>query len=243
MFKGIHYGKEVWLNWVNEEENALKQVINAMKKQNIQFELLPIYDKEDIYHEDMIIDVLKYKNNGEKYCIISGLKSCYCITKRLPDDMDLPKLINDLLGQNRGKEPMLIGSKFKKLLGENMVEAQNIIAKADFDAIEKWAISLFRAKSEDTMSDEEKEVDEESFGDEDPVEERTMFLYLYKVIADCLERKGCDYSDMILYAELDHHDTDTWENDLEWLYDGFYWRSTLQKYEEEARKYLEDQKD
>ena len=23
------------LNWVNEEENALKQVINAMKKQNI----------------------------------------------------------------------------------------------------------------------------------------------------------------------------------------------------------------
>ena len=37
MFKGIHYGKEVWLNWVNEEENALKQVINAMKMLYIQF--------------------------------------------------------------------------------------------------------------------------------------------------------------------------------------------------------------
>lgn len=138
---------------------------------------------------------------------------------------------------------MSIGSKFKKLLVENMNEAQNIIAKADFDAIEKWVISLFRAKSEDTMSDEEKEVDEEYFDDEDPVEKNTMFLYFYKVIADCLERKGYDYSDMKLYAELDHHDTDTWENDLEWLYDGFYWRSTLRKYEGEVGNYFEEQKD
>ena len=232
MFKGTHYGEEVWLDWVNEGENALEQVMDAMEKQNIEFKLLPIYDKQESYHEDIAIDVLKYKNNGDKYCIISGLKNCYCMTKKLPDDMDLPKLVNDLLDQKHGKEPIAISSKFKKLFDENMAEAQEIIAKANFDTAEKRVISLFRAKSENEMTDEEKEVDEWLFEDEDTVEDNTMFLYLYKVIADCLERKGYDYTDMERYAELDHHDTDTWENDLKWLYDGFYWRSTLQKYEE-----------
>lgn len=230
MFKGTHYGEEVRMNWLDEEKNALNQVIASLENKNIKYQLLPIFDKQDGYHEDMSIDVLKYENNGDNYCIISGLKSCYCITKKLPDDMDLPKLVNDLLAQKHGKEPMIMRSKFRKLFDENMVEAQGIINEANYDENEKRVISLFRAKVESEMSDDEKEVDE--WFDEDPVEEHTMFLYLYKVIADCLEGKGYSYTDMKRYAEIDHHDVDTWENDLKWLYDGFYWRSTLKKFEE-----------
>lgn len=50
---------------------------------------------------------------------------------------------------------------------------------------------------------------------------------MYKVVADILNEKGYDYTDMKRYAEIDHHDVETWESDLERLYDGFYWRSTL----------------
>ena len=108
MFKGIHYGEEVWMDYVNEGESALKQVVDALNKANLEFELLPIYHKSDIYHENLLIDVLKYRNNGEdKYYIISGLKGCYLVTRRLPDDMDLPKLVYDLLGQKKGKAPMI----------------------------------------------------------------------------------------------------------------------------------------
>lgn len=81
------------------------------------------------------------------------------------------------------------------------------------------------------MTDKEKEIDEWDFEDEyDPVEEKTMFLYMYKVVADILNEKGYDYTDMKRYAEIDHHDVETWESDLERLYDGFYWRSTLRDY-------------
>lgn len=241
MFKGIHYGEEVWMDYVNEGESALKQVVDALNKANLEFELLPIYHKSDIYHENLLIDVLKYRNNGEdKYYIISGLKGCYLVTRRLPDDMDLPKLIYDLLGQKKGKAPMVINSKFKSLFDKNMLEAQDIISEANgiFDKNEKYVITIFRAKAEDAMSDKDKKVDEWLFSDENPVEEHTMFLYLYKVIADLLQKKGYSYADMEYYAQLDHHDVDTWENDLKYLYDGFYWRITLNQYEEEAKRYL-----
>ena len=181
------------------------------------------------------------RNNGEdKYYIISGLKGCYLVTRRLPDDMDLPKLVYDLLGQKKGKAPMVINSKFKSLFDQNMLEAQDIISEANgiFDKNEKYIITIFKAKAEDAMPDEDKKVDEWLFDDKNPVEEYAMFLYLYKVIADLLQKKGYSYADMEYYAQLDHHDVDTWENDLKYLYDGFYWRITLNQYEEEAKRYL-----
>ena len=183
MFKGIHYGEEVWMDYVNEGESALKQVVDALNKANLEFELLPIYHKSDIYHENLLIDVLKYRNNGEdKYYIISGLKGCYLVTRRLPDDMDLPKLVYDLLGQKKGKAPMVINSKFKSLFDQNMLEAQDIISEANgiFDKNEKYVITIFKAKAEDAMPDEDKKVDEWLFDDKNPVEEYAMFLYLYK---------------------------------------------------------------
>lgn len=231
MFKGTHYGEEVYLSYTSEDESALKQVMTAMREKGIEFELLPVEAKD--FQGEMFVDILKYtsQNDGMPvYCIICGAKCCYVQTKKLPDDMDIPRLIFDILGQKNGEKPMTMQSKFRKLLNEAMNQARMIIYDGNFSEEEQRVIDLFRKKAESTMTDKEKEVDEWSFEEEDdPVEEKAMFLYMYKVIADCLIEKGYDYTDMKRYAEIDHHDVNSWENDLEWLYDGFYWRSTLDK--------------
>lgn len=228
MFKGTHYGEEIWLSYTDEGENALVQVMKAMKEKCIEFELLPVED----WQNEMFIDILKYtsQNDGKPvYCIVCGAECCYLQTKKLPEDMNIPRLIFDILGQKKGKQPMIMQSKFGKVLTEMMNQANVIISSGDFSESEQKVIDLFRKKAESIMSDEEKEVDK--WDDEDPVEEKAMFLYMYKVIADCLVEKGYDYTTMKRYAEIDHHDVESWENDLKWLYDGFYWRSTLSKYE------------
>lgn len=225
MFKGTHYGEETWLSYTNEDENALQQVMDAMREKGIEFELLPAGDWQD----EMFIDILKYtsqKDGKSVYCIVCGAECCYLQTKKLPEDMDISRLISDILGQKKGKHPMAMQSKFRKILTETMNQANMIISSGNFSESEQKIIDLFRKKAESMMTDEEKEVDEWGFED-DPVEEKTMFLYMYKVIADLLIKKGYDYTDMKRYAEIDHHDIESWESDLKWLYDGFYWRSTL----------------
>lgn len=229
-FKGTHYGEETWLSYTDEDENALVQVMKAMQEKGIAFELLPT----EICQNKMFINILKYtsQNDGKPvYCIVCGAKCCYLQTKKLPDDMDIPRLIFDILGQKEGKKPLDIQSKFGNLLTEAMSQSNYIISSGNFSKSEQEVIDLFRKKAESTMTDKEKEVDEWDFEDEDdPVEEKTMFLYMYKVVADILNEKGYDYTDMKRYAEIDHHDVETWESDLERLYDGFYWRSTLRDY-------------
>ena len=228
MFKGTHYGEKTWLSYTDEDENALVQVMGAMKEKGIEFELLPI----EVWQNEMFVDILKYKSQKDKatiYCVVCGTKSCFLLTRKLPDDMDIPRLVFDVLGQEKGKKPITMQSKFKKMLNDAMNQAKMIIYDGNFSEEEQCVVSLFRKKADEIMSDKEKEVDE--WDEEDPVEEKAMFLYMYKVIADCLIKKGYNYTDMKRYAELDHHDVETWENDLEWLYDGFYWRTTLSKYE------------
>lgn len=231
MFKGTHYGEEAYLSYTSEDESALEQVMTAMREKGIEFELLPVEVSD--CQDEMFIDILKYtsQNDGMPvYCIICGAKCCYVQTKKLTDDMDIPRLIFDILGQKNEKKPMTMQSKFRKMLNNAMNYARAIIYDGNFSEEEQRVIALFREKAESTMTDEEKEVDEWSFEEEDdPVEEKTMFLYMYKLAADYLIESGYDYTHMKRYAELDHHDTETWENDLEWLYDGFYWRNTLDK--------------
>ena len=189
IFKGTHYGEETWLRYTNEGESALKQVVESMKDGGIEFELLPI----TTCHDEMFIDILKYtsRNDGSiQYCIVCGAKCCYLQTRKLPEDMDIPRLISDILGQKKGKQPITMQSKFGKILTETMNQANMIISSGDFDESEQEVIELFRKKAESTMSDEEKETDEWDFEDEDdPIEEKTMFLYMYKVMADLLIEK------------------------------------------------------
>lgn len=229
-FKGTHYGEEVWLSYTDEDENALAQVTSVMSEKGIEFNLLPTGDWQD----EMFIDILKYtsqKDGKPVYCIVCGAECCYLQTKKLPEDLNIPRLIFDILGQKKGRQPMAMQSKFGKILTETMNQANMIISSGDFNESEQEVIELFRKKVESTMSDEEKETEEWDFEDEDdPVEEKTMFLYMYKVMADILIEKGYDYTHMKRYAQFDHSDIETWENDLKWLYNGFYWRSTLKDY-------------
>ena len=48
---------------------------------------------------------------------------------------------------------------------------------------------LIYKKANDTMTDEEKEKDEWSWDDEDPVADKADFLYSYKLAADVLQKK------------------------------------------------------
>lgn len=101
-FKGTHYGEETWLSYTDEDENALVQVMKAMQEKGIDFELLPT----EICQNKMFINILKYtsQNDGKPvYCIVCGAKCCYLQTKKLPDDMDIPRLIFDILGQRKVK--------------------------------------------------------------------------------------------------------------------------------------------
>lgn len=225
-FKSMHYGEECVLSYTDEGENALTQVVTAMSEKGIEFELLPVGDWQD----EMFIDVLKYvsqKDGQSVYCIVCGAECCYIQTRKLPEDMDILKLVYDVLGQKKGYKPMAMQSKFGKTLTEAMNQANEIIASGNFSEAEQEVISLFREKVVSTMVPED---DKWSFEDEDdPVEDKTMFLYSYKVIADLLDQKGYSYEKMEQYAKLDHHDVETWESDLKRLYDGFYWMNTLKK--------------
>lgn len=223
-FKGTHYGEEVWLYHTDESESALDQVINALSEKGIKFELLPVVD----WRDELFVDILKYtsQNDGNPvYVTVCGAEGCFLQTRKLPDDMDIKRLIYDILWQEKGNKPMIIPSKFRRMLDGTLKQADEVIAAGNFSEVEQYAIALFRKKAESEMSDEEK-VDE---WNEDPVGEKTMFLYRYKVAADLLVANGYDYTYLKRYAEIDHHDAQAWQNDLELLYDGFYWRSTLEE--------------
>lgn len=67
MFKGTHYGEEVWMDWLDGNEYGLNQIIKTLKRNNSEYKLLPICDEEHNY------DVVKYNKDGEdKYCMISA---------------------------------------------------------------------------------------------------------------------------------------------------------------------------
>ena len=55
--------------------------------------------------------------------------------------------------------------------------------------MKKNMLSIFYKKANDTMPDEEKEKDEWSWDDEDPVADKADFLYSYKLAADVLQKK------------------------------------------------------
>ena len=228
MFKGTHYGEEVYMAWYNENKRGLNQVIETLEKDNLEFKLLPIHDDEHNY------DVFKYKKDDEwKYCIVCFRKSCYFMMRKLPEDMDIMKLVQDVYDQNQKpeKEPMIMRSKFRELIDPALVEAQNKLE--DFKECEMYIYELFKRKSEDTMSDEDKEVDEWDWDEEKtPVEKDADFRYMYKVAAELLNRKGYDYEYLKKIAELDHHDIDFWKSELDRFFDGYYYYSTLDKYRE-----------
>ena len=227
MFKGTHYGEEVWMDWLNENEYGLNQIIKTLKRNNSEYKLLPICDEEHNY------DVLKYsKDEEDKYCIISDVKKCYFMMRKLPEDMNIMKLILDIMEQKNGKEPMIMCSKFREVVDSALFEAQRLIEDTEeLPELEKVTFELFKRKAEDTLSDEEKEFDEDNW-EEDPVEEKAKLSYMYKVAADILRKKGYDYEYLKTIAELDHHDIDFWKRELNSFFEGYYYYSILSKYRE-----------
>lgn len=227
MFKGTHYGEEVWMDWLNENEYGLNQIIKTLKRNNSEYKLLPICDKEHNY------DVVKYNKDGEdKYCIICDTQKCYFMMRKLPEDMNIMKLILDIMEQKNGKEPMIMCSKFRELVDSALFEAQRLIEDTEeLSELEKVIFELFKRKAEDTLSDEEKEFDEDDW-EEDPVEEKAKLSYMYKVAADILKKKGYDYEYLKAIAELDHHDIDFWKRELNSFFEGYYYYSILSKYRE-----------
>lgn len=118
--------------------------------------------------------------------------------------MDLALIIDDTINQYKHKTPMPLKSKFKKIFDDAWGKA-HLMQMEDLPAEEKYAFSLFYKKANDTIT------------------AINSLLTYYK-------KNGYSYEYVKFVAELDHHDVPTFKNDLEWLYDGFFWRSTMAKY-------------
>lgn len=228
MFKGTHYGEEVWMDWLNENEYGLNQIIKTLKRNNSEYKLLPICDEEHNY------DVLKYNKDGEdKYCIICDTQKCYFMMRKLPEDMNIMKLILDIMEQKNGKEPMVMCSKYREVIDPVLLEAQRLIENTEeLPELEKVTLELFKRKAEDTLSDKEKTFDNEDLEELVLVERKAKFSYMYKVAADILKEKGYSYEYLKTIAELDHHDTDFWKSELDSFFEGYYYYSILRKYRE-----------
>ena len=83
--------------------------------------------------------------------------------------MDLALIIDDTINQYKHKTPMPLKSKFKKIFDDAWGKA-HLMQMEDLPA-------------------EEKEKDEWSWDDEDPVADKADFLYSYKLAADVLQKK------------------------------------------------------
>ena len=91
--------------------------------------------------------------------------------------MDLALIIDDTINQYKHKTPMPLKSKFKKIFDDawgkaHLMQMEDVAALAKLD-----------------LTDEEKEKDEWSWDDEDPVADKADFLYSYKLAADVLQKK------------------------------------------------------
>lgn len=99
----------------------------------------------------------------------------------------------------------------------------------DLPAEEKYALSLLQ-KANDTMTDEEKEKMSGVGMMKILLLIKQTFCTAINSLLTYYKKNGYSYEYVKFVAELDHHDVPTFKNDLEWLYDGFFWRSTMAKY-------------
>lgn len=228
-YEGAHYGVPAKMYWLDENKNSLEQVVEELKK---DFSLLPVY--ENSQYDNMLINVLKAE---KEYYVICGLRGVCVVTPQLPDDLDIVGLVDDLFYQKKGHKPDIIKSKFKKLFDDAYSMADSIV-KNGIPEDDRACFELFQKKAAAIVAEREKTEKRSSFLDsldswdeKDPVEEEAERLYTYKLTADYLRKMGYYYSDMEYMAQLDHHDILYYENVLELLYDGYYWRDALEKYE------------
>lgn len=229
-YEGAHYGVTAKMYWLDENKNSLEQVVEGLQAQEKDFALLPVY--ENSQHDNMLINVLKVE---KEYYVICGLRGVCVVTPQLPDDLDIIGLIDDLFWQKKGHKPDTIRSKFKKLFDDAYNMANSII-KNGIPEDDQVCFELFRKKAADIVAEREKTEKRSSFlesldswDEKDPVEEEAEYLYAHKLAADYLCKIGYYYSDMEYMAQLDHHDIPHYENILELLRDGYYWRDALEK--------------
>lgn len=137
MEKYLHYGQEVIFTTNTKEYEII------LAGNGVSFESLPILSKD--------WRALKY---NDKYAVcqthntLDGLWENVFVFTRMPDDLCLDTLIQDVLGQKEGAEPLKMRSKAKKLIAEAEVVTQEQYANADIteelmmDPKEKYSRSL-----------------------------------------------------------------------------------------------------
>lgn len=106
--------------------------------------------------------------------------------------MDLALIIDDTINQYKHKTPMPLKSKFKKIFDDAWGKA-HLMQMEDLPAEEKYAFSLFYKKANDTMTDEEKEKDEWSWDDEDPVADKADFCTAINSLLTYYKKNGYSY--------------------------------------------------
>lgn len=128
MEKYLHYGQEVIFTTNTKEYEII------LTENGVPFESLPILSKD--------WRALKY---NDKYAVcqthntLDGLWENVFVFTRMPDDLCLDALIQDVLEQKEGAEPLKMRSKAKKLITEAEIAAQE--QYADVDIFEEFTMT------------------------------------------------------------------------------------------------------
>lgn len=248
MFMGTHYGIEVIVDYMDPEEDVLTQAIKSFEHWKIKYEILPI--DVCLPHSNIPIFVFRYwKEEKEKFSIMNQEDNLYYTTEKLPVDLNIIELINDLNGQMRfGSKPKEMASKFLKLLDDAKSEARFQIEYGELSEENKQLMDIYseiaqkkvEAEWEKRKRELESDDDFKDFGYDLPaedliygrdIEELANSMLEMKMAADILNEKYYDYWEMKRLGDLDHHDKilqdGGYEYTLSVLHDSYFWREFL----------------
>lgn len=225
-----HYGEEVTVQC--SQYNVLENWLASAKEKGVEPELLPILVPKDNV-TGYLIDVFYYEiNNFPRYSIINRTTGFVYTVKKLPVDMDMNALIEDVDSQYSQKtEPWKIKSKFDTLYRRYFYAASEKVHNDEISDLDKQILPAYDLKAKKIGMKDTDEWDTEDY----PFE-KAKDLLTYKIMYELLEKDGYDYEYLKVIAELDHHDVPDYRGDLKTLREGRDWENYIGKELEEIKK-------
>lgn len=251
MFYGTHYSEKVAVGYLEEDQSGVLQVANKLVEMGLQYVLLPI--DVNMPGSGYRINVIEYRCNGtEKYIIINDAERLYYTTEKLPRDLNIVNLINDVNGQMKfGDTPYDMKSMFEVLISSAEAKANAYVYHDKLSDEDETCLSGYmeiakKICSEENIEKHPVDPDFEEFGDDDfgidladedlkkeRVEGTAELLLVYKVMADTLRNKGYAFYEIKEIGDIDHHDivnqNGGYETTLLMLYNGYNWDQVIRR--------------
>lgn len=225
-----HYDEEVTVQY--SQYNILESWIASAKANGLEPELLPILIPRDNI-TGSLIEVFYYEiNSFPRYSIINRTTGFVYTVKKLPVDMDINALIEDVDSQyNQKTEPWKMKSKFDTLYRRYFCAAREKIHNDEISDLDKQILPAYDLKAKKLGMKDTDEWDTEDY----PLE-KAKELLTYKIMYELLEKDGYGYEYLKTIAELDHHDVPDYRVDLKTLREGRDWEIYIAEELREIKK-------